>query len=76
MKSNTEKAVLLIATLSLCLGLGLGQIHKQHKQIKTLKSDSGHSIIHLNLSKELPSIRQHPILEHNKFDHNIHILCF
>ena len=60
MKSNTEKAVLLIAALSLLLGLSLGQIHKQYKEIKTLKSQSSQAFIQLNLSKERPVFRSHP----------------
>lgn len=60
MKSNIEKAVLLIASLSLLLGLSLGQIHKQHRQIKTLKQQSGQSIVQINSFKEPLFIRQHP----------------
>lgn len=66
MKSNIEKAVLLIAGLSLLLGLSLGQIHKQHKQIKALKSQSGPSIIELQLKNEPLFIRQHPVYRHKE----------
>lgn len=59
MKSNTEKAVLIIAALSLLLGLSLGQIHKQYKEIKTLKSQSSQALIQFNLSKERPVFRQY-----------------
>lgn len=38
MKSNIEKAVAIIAALSLMLGLSLGQIHQQQQEILQLKA--------------------------------------
>ncbi|MBX2873513.1 MAG: hypothetical protein KTR30_15475 [Saprospiraceae bacterium] len=38
MKSNIEKAVAIIASLSLLLGLSLGHIHQQQQQINQLKA--------------------------------------
>ncbi len=38
MKSNIEKAVAIIASLSLLLGLSLGRIHQQQQEIKQLKT--------------------------------------
>ena len=40
MKTNTEKAVLIIAALSLLLGLSLGQIQHQHQTIQQLRSEA------------------------------------
>lgn len=38
MKSNIEKAVAIIATLSLLLGLSIGRIHQQQQEIRQLKA--------------------------------------
>ncbi|NRB49251.1 MAG: hypothetical protein HRU41_16360 [Saprospiraceae bacterium] len=38
MTSNIEKAVVIIASLSLLLGLSIGRIHQQQQEIKQLKA--------------------------------------
>jgi hypothetical protein len=40
MKNNLKTALILITTLSLLLGLSLGQIHRQYRQIQVLQQQS------------------------------------
>lgn len=61
MKSNTERAVLLIAALSLLLGLSLGQIHQQHKQIQKLETQAQQSSFKVQIPKEFPTTHRHPV---------------
>lgn len=64
MKSNIHKAVLLSATLSLLLGLSLGQIHSQHKKIQQLEGRlfNEHSIIWMD--------------QHHPDEYQFHINCW
>lgn len=61
MKSNTEKAVLLIAGLSLLLGLSIGKIQQQYQHIQTLKSQVILSPLKVQVTNEFPSSRTHPL---------------
>lgn len=48
MHLNINNAVSIIAGLSLLLGLSIGQLHRQHKKIKTLESNTfNHGSIYL-----------------------------
>ena len=61
MKSNTEKAVLLIATLSLLLGLSIGKIQQQYHHIQTLESHVDQPFLKVRVPNEFPSSRTHPL---------------
>lgn len=50
MKTNIEKAVGIIAALSLLLGLSIGRIHQQHREINQLKTQG------FSTSFEFPTI--------------------
>ena len=47
MNNTSHPAVLIIAVLSLLLGLSLGQIHQTHRAVQAKDHQPGHSVIRI-----------------------------